>query len=485
MAGSLLRTQAFIDGMWQQSKAGKTFAVFNPASGEEIAQVADGRKKDAEDAICAAQGAFESWRKLNPKERAGYLKKWHALILEHTDKLAAILTLEQGKPLAEAKGEVIGGAGSVEWAAEEARRAYGDFIPAHKNDARIIVSKEPVGVVGAITPWNFPSSMITRKVAPALAAGCTVVLKPAEDTPLSALALAALAEQAGFPKGVFNVVPTSEAAEVGNVLTSDPRVMKISFTGSTQVGRLLMEQCASQIKKISLELGGNAPFIVTQSADLEKAVDGAIGCKFRNAGQTCISANRIYLHDSIADAFTKAFTEKVKALKIGHGNQEGVDIGPLINDSGIKKVERLVADSVENGAKILCGGAKATDLGELFYKPTVLTDLKDDIRLCCEEIFGPVAPLYRYKTTEEVIQRANDTEYGLASYVYCNDINELWTISDALQYGMVAINEPLLATELAPFGGIKQSGMGREGSKYGLEEFMEIKYRLLGGLEKA
>ncbi len=482
MTKSLLKTQAFIDGTWQQSKTKKTFPVFNPANEQEVAQVSDCSAEDAKKAVEVAQAAFESWRQLNPKERAAYLKKWHTLIIEHVDALAEILTLEQGKPLAEAKGEILGGAAAVEWFAEEARRAYGDFIPAHKNDARILVTKEPVGVVGAITPWNFPSAMITRKVSPALAAGCTIILKPAEDTPLSALALAALAEQAGFPKGVFNVVPTSEAADIGNVLTSDLRVSKISFTGSTQVGRLLMKQCADQIKKVSLELGGNAPFIVTPSADLEQAVDGLMACKFRNAGQTCISANRIYVHESLFDTFAKAFMDKVKALKPGPGDTDGVDIGPLINKAGIEKVEKLVANALENGATALCGAEKASDLGDLFYKPTILTGVKDEMTLCCEEIFGPVAPLYMYTDTQEVIARANNTEYGLASYVFCNDNKEIWEFSDALDYGMVAVNEPFLATELAPFGGVKQSGIGREGSKYGLEEFMEIKYRLLGGL---
>lgn len=477
-----LKEHAFIDGEWTRSKCGKTFVVLNPESGEEVAQVSDCCEEDAKTAVEAAHDAFKSWRALNAKERAGYLKRWHALIVEHADELAKILTMEQGKPLSESKGEILGGANSVEWFAEEARRAYGDYLPAHKNDARILVSHEPVGVVGAITPWNFPSAMITRKVAPALAAGCTVVLKPAEDTPLSALALAALAEEAGFPKGVLNVVPTSDAAGVGRILTSDPRVAKISFTGSTAVGKLLMKQAAEQVKKVSLELGGNAPFIVTPSADIEKAIDGLIACKFRNAGQTCISANRIYIHESIYEEFAKEFTEKVKALTIGPGDSEGTDVGPLINQAGIEKVAKLVEGALKDGAEALCGGAKAEDIGTLFYLPTVLTDMRDDMDLCNEEIFGPVAPLYKYKKIDEVIRRANATEYGLASYIYSNDIKEIWDLSDALEYGMVAVNEPFLATELAPFGGIKQSGIGREGGKYGLEEFMEIKYRLIGGL---
>ena len=479
----LLKHEAFINGQWCEAESRKTFAVLNPADGKKIADVPDMALPDTDKAIEAAHRAFASWKGLTGKERHKIIYRWYELICDHAAELSRILTMEQGKPLAEAKGEVLGGAGFVEWFAEEAKRCYGDFIPAHKNDAQIVVSRAPVGVVGAITPWNFPSSMITRKVAPALAAGCTVVLKPAEDTPLSALALAALAEKAEFPPGVFNVVTSSleNAPVVGQTLTDDIRVKKISFTGSTEVGKILMKQCAGQVKKLSLELGGNAPFIVFSSADLDKAVDGAFACKFRNAGQTCISANRIYVQADIYEAFAKKFISRLKDIQSGAGDQTGVTMGPLINEAGLQKVEELLEDALEQGARVEHGGQRSK-LGGTFFEPTVLTGMTSSMRMAREEIFGPVAALYSFETDEEVIERANDTEYGLASYIYSNDHHQVWRVSGALEYGMVAVNEPLLATELAPFGGVKESGMGREGSKYGLEAFTEIKYRLLGGI---
>lgn len=477
----LLKDAAYIDGQWIAAASGAAFDVVNPADGTVVGRVPDMNEADTQKAVSAAHKAFPVWKALTTKERSKYLYKWYELIVQHADELARILTAEQGKPLAEAKGEVLGGAASVEWFAEEAKRAYGDYIPAHKNDAHIVVSKEPVGVVGAITPWNFPSAMITRKVAPALAAGCTVVLKPAEDTPLSALALAALAEKAGFPPGVMNVVTTAHASKVGGVLTGDDQVRKISFTGSTQVGRLLMEQSAPQIKKISLELGGNAPFIIFPSADMKAAVEGAMACKFRNAGQTCISANRIYVHASIHDEFVAALHEKVRDLHVGKGEEQGVTIGPLINQEGLDKVEDLVSDALKAGASALCGG-KPHALGGTYYEPTILTGMSDSMRIAREEIFGPVAAIFAFEDDNEVISRANDTEFGLASYIYSRDHAQVWGVSEALEYGMVAVNEPFLSTELAPFGGVKHSGIGREGSKYGLEEFLEVKYRLFGGL---
>lgn len=477
----LLKDKAFIGGQWIAAASGRAFDVINPANGQTVARVPDMNENDTKAAVDAAQKALPAWKALTGKERSKILYKWYQAIVDHADELARIMTLEQGKPLAESKTEVLGGAAFVEWFAEEAKRAYGDFIPAHKADARIVVSKEPIGIVAAITPWNFPSSMITRKVPPALAAGCTVVLKPAEDTPLSALALAALAQQSGVPDGVFNIVTTAEAPAVGNVLTGDDRVKKISFTGSTEVGRILMKQAAAQIKKISLELGGNAPFIVFPSADMDKAVAGAVACKFRNAGQTCISANRIYVHSSIYKEFADRFAKKVADIHVGPGDQQGVSMGPLINKDGLAKVEELVADAAAKGAKTLTGG-KAHALGGTFYEPTILTGMTDSMRIAREEIFGPVAPLFAFEDEDEVISRANATEFGLASYIYSQDYGQIWRVSEALEYGMVAVNEPLLSTELAPFGGVKHSGLGREGSKYGLEEFMEVKYRLLGGL---
>jgi succinate-semialdehyde dehydrogenase/glutarate-semialdehyde dehydrogenase len=391
------------------------------------------------------------------------------------------MTAEQGKPLAEARGEVVYGANFIEWFAEEAKRVYGDVIPSHKGDARILVTKEPIGVVAAITPWNFPNAMITRKCAPALAAGCTVVVKPGEDTPLSALALAELAERAGIPAGVFNIVTTANAASVGGAMTASPIVRKLSFTGSTPIGKLLMSQCAATVKKVSLELGGNAPFIVFDDADLDAAVAGAMASKYRNAGQTCVCANRLLVQDGIYDAFAAKLAEAVAALKVGNGAEDGVSTGPLINSKAVDKVEGLVSDAVGKGARVVCGG-KRHELGGSFYEPTILADVTPDMSIFSEEIFGPVAPLYRFKTEEEAIAMANDTIYGLAAYFYARDVGRVWRVAEGLEYGILGINEGIISTEVAPFGGVKQSGLGREGSKYGLEDFMEIKYLCMGGL---
>ncbi len=485
MAGyqDFLRDKAYINGAWAGADGGGTFVVTNPATGETLASVPNMGAAETVKAVEAAAAAFPAWRALLAQDRAKILRKWSDLIIANADALAELLSLEQGKPVAEARGEVVGGAGFVNWYAEEGRRIYGDTIPSHKADARIIVTKEPVGVVGAVTPWNFPSSMITRKLAPALAAGCTAVLKPAHDTPLSALALAVLAEQAGIPKGVFNIVTgeAKAAAAIGEVLTTHPAVKKFSFTGSTAVGKLLMKQSSSTVKKISLELGGNAPFIVFDSADLDRAVDGAIASKFRNAGQTCICANRIYVQDGVYDEFAKRLAAKVSALKIGAGTTPGVQIGPLINRAAVEKVQKHVDDAMAKGAKLVLGG-KSHEAGELFFAPTLLTDMTPDMAVSSEETFGPLAGLFRFKTEAEVITLANDTQFGLASYFYTKELGQAFRVAEALEYGMVAVNESLLSYEGAPFGGVKESGMGREGSKYGIEDFVNIKYMLVGGL---
>ncbi|MBU6234704.1 MAG: NAD-dependent succinate-semialdehyde dehydrogenase [Alphaproteobacteria bacterium] len=478
---SLLKAQAFINGAWASASDTKTFDVTNPATGEKITAVSDCTADDAHEAVDAANAAFSAWKSALPQERAKLLRAWQNLIAEHADELAKILTSEQGKPLAEARGEIAGGIAMVAWAAEEARRYYGETIPPFKTGARAITMREPIGVVAAITPWNFPHSMITRKVAPALAAGCTVVLKPAEDTPLSALALAALAEQAGFPKGVFNVIPTSKPKDVGSVLTSSPLVRKLSFTGSTEVGRLLMQQCAPTLKRLSMELGGNAPFIVFDDADIAEAVKGAMASKFRNAGQTCICANRIFVQKGIYDAFAKALQKAIESLKTGNGMEEGVTTGPLINQDGVKKVQDLVADATAKGAKIALGGKKGKQ-GGTFYEPTLVLDADVSMRIAGEEIFGPVAALFPFADETEVIQMANSSEHGLAAYFYTRDIGRAFRVAEALEYGMVGINEPLLASEAVPFGGIKQSGFGREGGKQGLDDYTALKYALFGGL---
>lgn len=479
-ASQLFRQQAFINGQWLNAPDGAYQQIFNPANGEKIGQVPNLGADHARLAIASANAAWPSWRSLTAKERSNLLKRWHSLMLEHADALAEILTLEQGKPLAEAKGEILYAASFIEWFAEEAKRIYGDTIPSHKADARIVVSKEPIGVVAAITPWNFPAAMITRKAGPALAAGCTCIVKPAPETPFSALAMAALAEQAGIPPGVFNVI-TGDAVAIGAELTSSPVVRKLSFTGSTGIGKLLMAQCAPTLKKVSLELGGNAPFIVFDDADLERAVEGALVAKFRNAGQTCVCVNRFLVQDGIHDAFVARLAERVAALKVGNGFEPDVQQGPLINERAVAKVEEHVQDALALGAQRVCGGARHA-LGHGFFQPTVLAGLTRDMKVAQEETFGPLAAVFRFDTEAEAIARANDTEFGLAAYCYTRDLGRAWRMSEALEYGMVGINEGLISTEVAPFGGVKASGLGREGSKYGIEDYLEIKYTLMGGL---
>lgn len=472
---SLLRQQAYINGQWRNARDNKFYPITNPFDGKTIAQAPDMGAEETREAIEAAHAAFPAWRDKTAAERASTLRRWFDLQMANARDLALILTTEQGKPLAEALGEIKYGASFVEWFAEEARRIYGDLIPGHAIDKRIVTLKQPVGVVAAITPWNFPNAMIARKVAPALAAGCTFVVKPAEDTPLSALALAALAEEAGIPAGVFNVVTTSNPVPVGAELTGNPLVRKLSFTGSTQVGKLLMLQCASTVKKVSLELGGNAPFIVFDDADVDAAVQGAIASKYRNAGQTCVCANRLFAQEGIYHEFVNKLSQAVHRQKVGSGLEKGVTIGPLINRKALEKVERLVGDAVAKGAKVLAGG-KRHSLGGTFYEPTVLAGASTDMALSREEIFGPVAPVFSFKKDEEAIQMANDTTSGLAAYFYSRDISRIWRAAEALEYGMVGINTGMVSTAVAPFGGVKESGIGREGSKYGIEEFLEIKY---------
>lgn len=481
----LLQTKAYVNGIWTEASGGKTFDVFNPASKSRITGVADCSDHDAEKAVEAAAHAFKLWSKETASARAVKLRDWAKLIGENLESLASLLTAEQGKPLAEARVEIKGGIDSIEWAAEQARRAFGDIIPPFKPDTNVLVMKEPVGVVAAITPWNFPSGMITRKVGPALAAGCTVVLKPAEDTPLSALALAVLAEQAGIPPGVFNIVTCSGSAApaIGKVLSTHHLVSKISFTGSTEVGRILMKQGADTIKRVSLELGGNAPFIVFSSANLDQAVAGAIACKFRNAGQTCVCANRILVQEDIHDEFVRRLAEKIRTLVLAPGDQEGAQIGPLINEEGLAKVEAHVGNAVSRGAKLVCGGKRHAP-SSLFYEPTLLTDMSPDMILFAEETFGPVAGIFKFKDEEEAIRLANDSRFGLASYFYSRDLGQCFRVTSALEYGMVAVNEPILANAAIPFGGRKESGLGREGSAEGFEEFLETKYVLIGGLAK-
>ena len=476
----LLKQACYINGQWMGADNGETLPVTNPATGELVASVPRCGAAETERAIAAAETAFVRWRETTAVERARILRRWFDLLMTHQEDLARIMTAEQGKPLAEARGEIAYAAAYVEWFAEEARRVYGDVIPAPARDRQIVVTKEPVGVCAAITPWNFPSAMITRKVAPALAAGCTIILKPAEQTPLSALALAELAERAGVPAGVFSVV-TGEARAIGGVMTASPVVRKLTFTGSTEVGRLLMAQCAPTIKKLSLELGGNAPFIVFDDADLDAAVAGALASKYRNAGQTCVCSNRFLVQAGVYEAFAAKLAAAVAGLKVGNGVEEGVTQGPLIDDAAINKVEGLVQDAVAKGARVVCGGQRHA-LGRTWYEPTVLADVRRDMDVAREEIFGPVAPLFCFSTEEEAIQIANDTEFGLAAYFYSKDHARVWRVSRQLEYGMVGINTGLISTEVAPFGGVKASGLGREGSRYGLEEYMEIKYLALGGL---
>jgi succinate-semialdehyde dehydrogenase / glutarate-semialdehyde dehydrogenase len=474
---SLLRVQSFIDGAWVNADSGKTFVVDNPADGTLVAEVADCSAAETRRAIEAANAALPAWRAMTAKARANILRRWFELIIANTDDLAQILVAEQGKPLAEAKGEIIYGASFIEWFAEEGKRVYGDTIPGHMPDKRIIVMRQAIGVTGAITPWNFPNAMITRKAGPALAAGCTMVLKPAEQTPLSALALAVLAERAGVPKGVFNVVTGSAASApaIGGELCANDVVRKLSFTGSTEVGRILMRQCAPTIKKLSLELGGNAPFIVFDDADVDIAAEGLMACKFRNAGQTCVSANRIYVQAGVYDAFAAKINTKMAMLKVGRGTDQGVNVGPLIDEQGVEKVKAHVADAVAHGATVSAGG-KAHALGGRFFEPTLLTNVPASAKVSCEETFGPVAPLIKFDRDDEVIALANATEFGLAAYFYSRDLSRVFKVAEALETGMVGVNTGILSTEAAPFGGVKQSGLGREGSKYGIEDYVEIKY---------
>lgn len=478
---SLIKSRAYIDGHWCDAASGRTFEVTNPASGAVITQVPDMNAEDTRRAIEAAKAAQPAWAALTAKERSNKLYAWFAAITAHTDELARIMTCEQGKPLAEAKGEVAYGASFIQWFAEEGKRAYGRTIPGFSGDRRLATIKQPVGVVAAITPWNFPIAMITRKAGPALAAGCTIVIKPAAETPLCALALAALAEEAGIPAGVINIITSHQAAAVGDELCQNPVVRKLSFTGSTRIGKLLMRQCADTMKRVSLELGGNAPFIVFDDADLDAAVAGALASKYRNAGQTCVCANRILVQSSVYDAFTEKLTAAVKAFKVGDGMSEGTQIGPLINPAAASKVAELVNQARDAGAKVLLGG-EAHPAGPLFYQPTILGEVKRDNPILQEEIFGPVAPLVRFDSEEQAIALANDTPYGLAAYFYGRDIARVWRVAERLEYGMVGINEGIISTELAPFGGIKESGLGREGAAEGLEEYLETKYLCFGAI---
>ncbi|HEY5754852.1 MAG TPA: NADP-dependent succinate-semialdehyde dehydrogenase [Steroidobacter sp.] len=477
---SLFRQQAFVGGRWVDAASGEVKQVLNPANGQLIGTVPNCGAKEAREAIEAADKALADWRSRTAKVRAQLLRKWFDLIMANQEDLAVLMTVEQGKPLVESRGEIAYAASFIEWFAEEGKRIYGDVIPGHGQDKRIVVIKQPIGVCAAITPWNFPTAMITRKVGPALAAGCTMVIKPSELTPYSALALCVLAEKAGLPAGIISVIP-GDPKPIGGEFTSNPLVRKLTFTGSTPVGKLLMSQCAGTVKKVSLELGGNAPFIVFDDADLEPAVNGAIASKYRNAGQTCVCANRIYVQSGIYDRFAARLAEKVSAMKVGNGLDQGTVIGPLIEDKAIAKVEEHVRDAVSKGAKVLVGG-KRVEGGGHFYVPTVLTDIKADMLVLREETFGPVAPLMKFETEEEVIRLANSTEFGLASYFYTRDSARVWRVAEALESGIVGINEGIISTEVAPFGGVKESGIGREGSKYGIEDYLEIKYLCIGGI---
>jgi len=476
---SLLETRGYVNGQWVSGAS--TFAVTNPATGETIAQVADLDVANTTQAIDAAYTAKAGWATRTGKERAGILRKWFDLLIANADDLATILTAEMGKPWAEARGEIMYGAGFIEWFAEEAKRVYGDVIPGHQRDKRIVVLKQPIGVVGSITPWNFPNAMIARKVAPALAVGCTFVARPAELTPLSALAMAVLADRAGIPAGVFNVIPSSDSAGVGRELCANEKVAKITFTGSTRVGKILMNQCSDTIKKMSLELGGNAPFIVFDDADLDAAVEGAMIAKYRNNGQTCVCANRIYVQAGVYDAFAIKLKTATEKLVIGDGFAQGVTTGPLINEAALTKVEDHIADAISKGATVISGGTRSKQ-GGTFFHPTVLTGVTSQMKVAREETFGPVAPLFKFDTEANVIAMANDSEFGLASYFYSRDLARVWRVAEALESGMVGINTGLISTEVAPFGGVKQSGLGREGSKYGTEDYLEIKYLCMGDI---
>jgi succinate-semialdehyde dehydrogenase/glutarate-semialdehyde dehydrogenase len=477
----LLRAQGLIDGRWCDADSGERFAVTNPATGATIVQVPRYGRAETERAIAAAGAALPAWRAKTAKERAQILRRWYQLMMEHQDDLGAILTHEQGKALAEARGEVAYAASFIEWFGEEAKRVYGDVIPGFSADRRLLVFKQPVGVVAAITPWNFPIAMITRKVGPALAAGCTVVVKPASETPLSAFAAAVLAEEAGVPAGVLNVI-TGSAGIIGPVLTASPVVRKLSFTGSTEVGRRLMAESADTLKKLSLELGGNAPFIVFDDADLDAAVTGAIASKFRNSGQTCVCTNRIFVQDAVHDVFVHKLAQAMAALKVGAGWEEGVNQGPLINAAAVEHAEKLLAGAVQAGASIVCGG-KRHARGGLFFEPTLVSGVRNDSAIAQNELFSPIATVIRFHDEAEAVRMANDTEFGLASYFYSRDINRIFRVSEALEYGMVGVNEGLISTEVAPFGGVKASGLGREGSKYGIDDYLEMKYVCIGGVK--
>ncbi|KAF7598331.1 MAG: succinate-semialdehyde dehydrogenase I [Candidatus Dactylopiibacterium carminicum] len=477
---ALLREQCFIDGAWCGADAGATLAVRNPATGERIGQVPKMGGDETRRAIEAANAALPAWRAKTAAERGRLLRRWFELLMAHQDDLGLIMTSEQGKPLAEARGEIAYAAGYLEWFAEEGRRAYGEIIPPHAADKRILVTREPVGVCAAITPWNFPAAMITRKAGAALAAGCTMVLKPASQTPFSALALAELAVRAGIPAGVFNVI-TGSAVAIGSELCANPVVRKLSFTGSTEIGAQLIAQCAPTVKKLSMELGGNAPFIVFDDADLDAAVEGAMASKYRNAGQTCVCANRLLVQDGVYDAFTAKLAAAVAQLKVGNGAEPGVTQGPLIDAGALAKVEELVEDALAKGARVVCGG-KLHALGGSFFEPTILADVTPAMRVAREEIFGPVAPLFRFHSEEEAIRMANDTEFGLASYFYARDVARVFRVAGGLEYGMVGANTGLISTEVAPFGGVKASGLGREGSRHGLDDYLETKYVCLGGI---
>ena len=478
----LLKTGAYINGQWTVSEQDATLDVINPATGDVVARVANCGTIETRQAIEAAQAAQPGWSRTPVKEKSAILRRWFNLMMENQEDLAQILTAEQGKPLAEARGEIAYGASYIEWFAEEGKRVYGDTIPHTSNDKRLVVIKQPVGVVACITPWNFPNAMLTRKIAPALAAGCTVVCKPANATPLSAYAFAELAERAGVPAGVINLV-TGKTAEIGKELTSNPIVRKLTFTGSTPVGKQLMAECAATVKRTSMELGGNAPFIVFDDADLDAAIAGLMASKYRNSGQTCVCANRILVQDTVYDVFADKLVVAVKNLQVGNGADEGVTIGPLINQAAASDVMSFIDDAVSKGACVSAGGRRS-DRGGSFVEPTILTDVSDDMKVFREEIFGPVAPLFKFKTEAEAIRMANDTEFGLACYFYSRDIGRIWRVGEALEYGIVGINEGIISNEMAPFGGVKESGQGREGSKYGLDDYLEIKYMCMGGIDK-
>ncbi|MEO9826156.1 MAG: NAD-dependent succinate-semialdehyde dehydrogenase [Paracoccaceae bacterium] len=475
---SLLVTQAYVAGAWCDADDGTTFDVTNPARGDVIAQVADLSRSETARAIDAAERAQKEWAAWTGKERAGVLRKWFELMVANADDLGTILTAEQGKPHVEAKGEILYGASFIEWFAEEAKRVYGETVPGHQRDKRITVVSQPIGVAASITPWNFPNAMITRKVAPALAAGCAFVARPATETPLSALALGVLADRAGIPKGVLSIIPSSRASDIGKEFCENPAVRKLTFTGSTEVGRILLRQAADQVMKCSMELGGNAPFIVFDDADLDKAVEGAMISKYRNNGQTCVCANRIYVQAGVYDAFAEKLAAAVSKMQVGDGLSDAAQLGPLINDAAVDKVTEHVADAVAKGGTILTGG-KAHALGGTFFEPTIITNATQDMAFAQEETFGPLAPLFKFDTVEDVIEKANDTIFGLAAYFYAKDITRITQVSEALEYGMVGINTGLISTEVAPFGGVKQSGLGREGSRHGMAEFMEMKYLCL------